>query len=107
MGHYIWECEVINKYIRTGKCKCSTNGKVVLTSGVMVLCSIMGAWLHDHIDEWHQLNPGQMATQMLFEVLAIAPVLLKDAVDQSKCSCPMKPMGQHSKKMPIGVFALN
>src|SRR5712692_9035029 len=106
-GHYIWECEVVNEYIHTGKCKHSADGKVVLTSGMMVPCSITGAWLHDCIDEWHRLNSGQMATQMLFKVLAIVPVLPKDAVDQSKCSCPMKPMGQHSEKMPIGVFALN
>ncbi len=106
-GHYIRECEVVNKYIHTGKCKHSANGKVVLTSGTMVLCGIMGAWLRDCVDEWHRLNPGQMAAQMLFEVSAIAPVLLKDAVDQSKCSCPTKPVDQHSEKMPVGVFTLN
>src|SRR5258708_5622890 len=33
--HYIQECKVINEYIHTGKCKCSTNGKVVLASGAM------------------------------------------------------------------------
>ena len=106
-GHYIQECKVVNEYICTRKCKCSTDGKVVLASGAMVPHGITGAWLCDRIDEWHQLNPRQMATQMLFEVSAIAPVLLKDAVDQSKCSCPTKPMDQHSEKMPIGVFALN
>src|SRR5258708_27004234 len=45
--HYIWECEVINEYIRTGKCKHSADRKVSLASGTMVLSGITGAWFRD------------------------------------------------------------
>src|SRR5258708_11858771 len=40
-GHYIRECEVVNEYIRSRKCKRSLDRKVVLASGAMVLCGIM------------------------------------------------------------------
>jgi hypothetical protein len=67
-GHFIRECEVVAEYTRTGKCKRSPDGKVVLPSGAMVPRSITGAWLRDRVDEYHRQNPGQMAAQMLFEV---------------------------------------
>ena len=66
--HFIQECEIVEKFIRFGKCKHSPEGKVVLPSGAMVPCSIMGTWLCDCIDEYHRQNPGQLAAQMLFEV---------------------------------------
>ena len=104
--HYIRECEVVNEYIRSRKCKRSLDRKVVLASGAMVLCGIMGAWLRDHVDEWHQLNPRQMAVQMLFEVMASATVPPNDAAGQSTCSCPAKHMDQPSGMMPLGIYAL-
>src|SRR5258707_7350414 len=104
--HYIRECKVINKYIHSRKCKCSPDGKVILASGVMVLHGIMGAWLCNHVDEWHQLNPRQMAAQMLFEVTAPVTVPLNDAAGQSTCSCPAKHVDQPSRMMPLGIYAL-
>jgi len=104
--HYIRECEVVNEYIRSGKCKRSPDGKVVLASGAMVLHGIMGAWLHDRVDEWHQLNPRQMAVQMLFEVMASATVPPNDAAGQSTCSCPAKHVDQPSGMTPLGIYAL-
>src|SRR5260370_23486721 len=86
--HYIQECKVVNEYICSGKCKCSLDGKVILASDVMVPHGIMGAWLCDRVDEWHRLNPGQMAMQMLFEVTVSATVPLNDAAGQSTYSCP-------------------
>jgi len=71
-GHFIQECEIVTEYTRTGKCKCSPDGKVVLPSGAMVPCSITGNWLCDRVDEYHRQNPGQMAVQMLFEVATFA-----------------------------------
>src|SRR5229473_6394451 len=105
-GHYIQECKVVNKYICSRKCKCSPDGKVILASGVMVPRSITGAWLRDRIDEWHRLNPGQMATQMLFEVTVSATVPPNDAAGQSTCSCPAKHVDQPSGMMPLGIYAL-
>src|SRR5258708_8517398 len=104
--HYIRKCEVVNKYIHSGKCKCSPDRKVILASGVMVLCGIMGAWLRNRIDEWHRLNPGQMAMQMLFEVMASATVPPNDTAGQSTCSCPAKHVDQPSRMIPLGIYAL-
>ena len=73
-GHFIRKCEIVAEYMRTGKCKRSTDGKVVLPSGAMVPCEIPGNWLHKHINEWHQHHPNQIvATQMIFEVAPRAP----------------------------------
>ncbi len=72
----------------------------------MVPHSITGAWLRDHVDEWHQLNPGQMAMQMLFEVTASATVPPNDTAGQSTCSCPAKHVDQPSRMTPLGIYAL-
>ena len=70
-GHYIWECKIVEEFIQFGKCKCNLEGKVVLPSGAMVLHGITGTWLHNRVDEWHWQNPGQLAAQMLFEVMTL------------------------------------
>jgi hypothetical protein len=69
-GHFIWECEVVEEFIRFGKCKRSTDSKVVLPTGAQVPRSIQGQWLHDHIEEWHWQNPRQAAAQMYIKVMA-------------------------------------
>ena len=56
--------------IRAGKCKRTTEGKVVLPTGAMVSRSMPGACLLERIDEWHRQNPRQTAAHMLFEVAA-------------------------------------
>jgi len=59
------------EYIKDGKCKRNTEGKVILPSGAYVLCNISGQWLRDRIDEWHRRNPNQLAAaQMMYRVLA-------------------------------------
>jgi len=74
MGHFICECEIVAEYMRTGKCKHSPDGKVVLPLGAMVPHEIPGNWLRKHIDEWHRHHPNQIvATQMIFEVAPRAP----------------------------------
>ena len=39
----------------------------------MVLRNVPGNWLHDHVDQWHQRNLGQMPLQMLLEVAVAKP----------------------------------
>ena len=88
-GHFIRECKAVVEYIKASKCKKSTaNGKVVLPSGVEVPCGVLGSWLRDHVDEWHRTNPGQLAAQMLFKVMAEATALSNDAVGQAFISYP-------------------
>ncbi|PPQ83182.1 hypothetical protein CVT25_005355, partial [Psilocybe cyanescens] len=57
--HFIRECDLVGEYIRAGKCKRNTEGKVVLPSGSFVLRDIKGNFLKDRIDEWHRQNPNQ------------------------------------------------
>ena len=50
-GHFIWECEVVEEFIRFGKCKCSPKGWVILPLGAQVPRSIQGAWLRNRVEE--------------------------------------------------------
>jgi hypothetical protein len=68
-GHFMHDCEVVNKYARLGKCKCNHENWVVLPSGATVPRSVAGVWLCDRINKYHRLNPNQQgAVQMLCKV---------------------------------------
>jgi hypothetical protein len=49
-------------YIAAGKCSRNQDGKLVLPSGVFVPRIIVDCNLAEQFDEWHQQNPGQLAT---------------------------------------------
>ncbi|PPQ76748.1 hypothetical protein CVT24_012269 [Panaeolus cyanescens] len=68
--HYIRACELVNDYIRAGKCKRNVEGKVTLPSGAFVPSDIPGALLKDRIDEWHRRNPNQLAAAQLLNSIA-------------------------------------
>jgi len=69
--HFICNCMEVLEYIKDGKCKHNTEGKVILPGGAYVPRNISGQWLHDRIDEWHCCNPNQFsAGQMMYRVLA-------------------------------------
>ena len=69
--HFIRNCMEVLEYIKDGKCKRNTEGKVILPSGAYVPRDITGQWLRDRIDEWHRRNPNQLAAaQMMYRVLA-------------------------------------
>ena len=70
-GHYMCECETIATFIYAGKCKQSTEGKVVLPTGAMAPCDAPGTLLRDHIKDWHQWNPGQ--AQMFYGIAGAFP----------------------------------
>jgi len=88
-SHYIQECEAVIEYTQNRKCKHSPEGRVVLPSGAIVLCSITRTWLYDHVEEWHWLNPRQMAAHMLFEVATLVSAPPNDTAGQSNYSHPM------------------
>ena len=104
-GHFIRECEVVAEYTRSRKCKRGPDGRVVLPSGAVVPRSITGAWLRDHVDEWHRTNPGQLAAQMLSEVTVEATALSNDAVGQAFISYPARYVNQFPGVSPES-FAL-
>jgi hypothetical protein len=89
-GHFIRECKIIMAYSRVSKCKCSTDGKVVLPSGAMVLCNVPGNWLCNCMDEWHRQNPRQAALQMILEVAVVQTVTVptRDSACQTNMSYP-------------------
>jgi hypothetical protein len=68
--HYICKCSTVQEYINTGKCKRNDEGKVVLPNRLFVQCDIPGHWLRDRIDEWHRQNLGQVAAQMMYNLLS-------------------------------------
>ena len=103
-GHFIRECEVVEEFIRFGKCKRSPEGRVILPSGAQVPRSIQGAWLRDRVEEWHRQNPGQMAAQMYIEVMAAPPATVPPG---QICSGYPVPYGsQLPGTYPAGVYAL-
>jgi hypothetical protein len=106
--HFIWECEVIKEFIRFGKCKRNPEGKVILPSGAQVPCSIPGAWMCDHIEEWHWQNPGQMAMQMYIEVMVVPPATapLHVTAGQSYTSHPTTSVNLSPGSLPVGVYTL-
>jgi hypothetical protein len=58
-GHFMCNCEVVNKYVCPGKCKRNHKNQVVLPSGATVPC----------INEYHRLNLNQQgAVQMACKV---------------------------------------
>ena len=65
-------------------------------------------WLHDRVDEWHQRNLGQMASQMLLEVAAAKTVSApsSDVAGQSYLSYPMQATGQGLEVLQLGLYAL-
>ena len=107
-GHYIQECEIVEEFIRFGKCKRNPKGKVVLPSGAMVPHGITWTWLHDHVDEWHRQNPGQLAAQMLFEVTTPQDVtaLAKEAASQAYLGYLASTTDQYSGVWPARTYAL-
>ena len=67
--HFIRDCDKVEEYIRAGKCKRNNEGKVVLPSGAYVPRDIPGTLLSDRINEWHRLNPNQLATAALLNTV--------------------------------------
>lgn len=63
--HFIHDCDLIDDYARTGKCKRNIDRKVILPSGTFIPCTIPGNLLEDRIDEWHRCNPGQLANGLV------------------------------------------
>jgi hypothetical protein len=61
LGHFISQCPKLALYISQGKCKRNAEGKIVLPSGTFISRSVVGNWLADRFDEYHRLNPGQLA----------------------------------------------
>ena len=94
--------------IRFGKCKHSPKGKVVLPTGAHVPHSITGMWLHNHVDEWHRQNLGQMAAQMYFEVTVAPPVTAPCHATASQIleNCPGPSVARRPGHMPAGIYAL-
>jgi len=82
--HFIRDCEVVMEYIHAGKCRCNTEGKVVLPSGSFIPRDIPGTLLHDRFDKWHHRNPNQLASGTLFH-----SVISSDNVPHSPPSQPL------------------
>ena len=74
----------------------------------MVPHDIPGTWLWDCVDEWHRLNPGQMASQMILKVTTAQSVtaLVSESVSWSSIGCPTQYSGQCPDVSQTGSYAL-
>jgi len=69
--HFIRECKLVAKYIKTGRCKRDAEGKVVLPSGAYIPREILGKNMHKRCDEWHRRNPNQLASGTMFNMVVL------------------------------------
>ncbi|KAJ7434588.1 hypothetical protein FB451DRAFT_1012096, partial [Mycena latifolia] len=63
--HYIANCEIVASDAQAGRCKRNVNGRVVLPSSAFVPREIQGRNLRERMEEWHRINPGQIAVPQL------------------------------------------
>ncbi|KAF8494895.1 hypothetical protein F5888DRAFT_1805212 [Russula emetica] len=56
-GHIIKECEEVDEYLLTGKCKRNTSGRIVLSSGAELPHTINPRTLQEYCDAYHRQNP--------------------------------------------------
>jgi len=69
--HFIRECDLVAEYVKEGKCRRNVEGKVVLPSGAYVPREILGKNIREPCDEWHQRNPGQLASRTMFNAVVL------------------------------------
>ena len=72
-GHFVCSCEVVEDFVRSGKCKRHPDGKIVLPTGAMAPHGAPNSLLCDHIKEWHQWNPGNTEAQLFYGIVAKSP----------------------------------
>jgi hypothetical protein len=73
LAHLGRNCGVAAEYIAQGKCRRNIEGLIVLPTGAFIPRDIPGRWFKERIDEWHNRNPGQMATgQLMYNVMSQA-----------------------------------
>jgi hypothetical protein len=64
-GHFLNSCQVVEQYIREGKCRRSPEGRIILPGGGSIPRNISGDWIKDRIDEYHKRNTGQIVIGQL------------------------------------------
>ncbi|KAG6858527.1 hypothetical protein C0995_004780, partial [Termitomyces sp. Mi166 len=64
IGHMMVKerCLELENYIHTGKCRKNRDNKVVLLSGSYITQYPKKLYYKDRLEEWHRLNPGNLAT---------------------------------------------
>jgi len=60
--HFIRQCPDAEEYIRCGRCRRTSEGKVALPTGSFLSRDIPGRFIKFRIDEWHRRNPGYLAS---------------------------------------------
>ena len=105
--HFICDCDIVSEYIRAGKCRRNTEGKVVLPSGLFIPKDIPGTLLRDCFDEWHRQNPNQLASGTLSSGTLFHSVVSSDNTPSSPP--PSQPLYQLSTtdRMEAELFNLH
>ncbi|PPQ79708.1 hypothetical protein CVT24_010239, partial [Panaeolus cyanescens] len=101
--HFIRNCDLVNNYIQAGKCKRNQEGKVVLPSGAFVPSSIPGNLLKERIDEYHRLNPNQLAATHL---MAMHTIVLDDRPEPAPASLFQLSADDRIASLEAELFAL-
>src|ERR1700691_2918769 len=60
--HLIRQCPDAEEYIRRGRCRRTSEGKIALPTGSFVSRDVPGRFMKFRIDEWHRRNPGHLAS---------------------------------------------
>ena len=61
------------EYITQGKCRCNTEGRIVLLSGAWIPHDISGNTFQERVDKYHRRNPNQLTNaQLMYGVMSQA-----------------------------------
>ena len=83
--HFIRQCPDAEEYIRCGRCRRTSEGKIALPTGSYLSRDVPGRFMKFRIDEWHRRNPGYLASNGY--MLGIAPNVV-DLPRTSRMSSP-------------------
>jgi hypothetical protein len=92
LDHFISRCPDAEEYIRCGRCRRTSEGKIALPTGSFLSRDVPGRFMKFRIDEWHRRNPGYRTSNGY--MLGIAP----NAVDLPRTLRMSSP--SHSKVTP-------
>jgi hypothetical protein len=76
--HFIRQCPDAEEYIRLGRCRRTSEGKIALPTGSFLSRDVPGRFMKFRIDEWHHRNPGHVGSSRY------RPRIVPNAVDPAR-----------------------
>jgi hypothetical protein len=75
LGHFIPNCKEVERYEREGKIKKNPEGRIILVMGAWISRTLKGNCLMEKVDEWHRLNPGNIAAAVMSAATTVGSMM--------------------------------